>query len=122
MNIEDFVNFCLSKPGTSEHFPFDEDTLVLKVADKMFAATGVASWESGQPTINLKCDPDLAVELRERYQAVMPGYHMNKTHWNTVAVNQDVSDKEIVQMVNHSYDLIVAKLPKSVREQLQAKN
>ncbi|MCK5170530.1 MAG: MmcQ/YjbR family DNA-binding protein, partial [Bacteroidales bacterium] len=105
MNIEEFRNYCLSKKGTSEDFPFDETTLVFKVMNKMFALTDIED----DFTINLKCDPGKAIELREEYsESVTPGYHMNKKHWNTVIIDGRVPDKLIYQWLDHSYDLVVS--------------
>jgi len=118
MNIEDFYTFCLSKKGVTEHFPFDEDTLVFKVGGKIFALTSLKKWEEGDHSINLKCAPEYALELRSQYEAVKPGYHMNKIHWNTVHFNKDLSDKLIFGLIDHSYDLILKSLPKKVRESL----
>jgi predicted DNA-binding protein (MmcQ/YjbR family) len=106
MNIEDFYNYCISKPDVTENFPFDKDTLVFKVKGKMFALTSLQKWEEGDHSVNLKCDPDYALELRSEYEAVQPGYHMHKKHWNTVSFNQDVSDKLILELVDHSYELV----------------
>ena len=114
MNIEEFREYCLKKKGTSEGFPFDEETLVFKVMDKMFALTNIA----GEFRINLKCDPEKAIELREQYPAVIPGYHMNKKLWNTVIVDGTVSDKLIYEWIDNSYDLIVAKLTKKKQSEL----
>lgn len=114
MNIEEFREFCLKLKGVTEELPFDEDTLVFKVMGKMFALTGIESFAS----INVKCDPDTAIELREQYEAVKPGYHMNKKHWNTIMNNSDMSDKEMLHWVQCSYDLIVEKLPKKVKAEL----
>lgn len=111
MDLEQFRNYCLSLPAVTEEFPFGETTLVYKVAGKMFALTGIDFFES----INLKCDPELAVELRERYAAVTPGYHMNKQHWNTVIMDGSVSNQQILEWTKHSYDLVVASLPKKLR-------
>ena len=109
MNIEDYRDYCLSKPGTSEETPFGPETLVFKVMGKMFALTGMDSFTY----INLKCDPEYAIELREQYDgSIRPGYHMNKKHWNTVSVNQDISDKMVYQLIDDSYNLIVNSLPK----------
>ena len=83
MNIQQLYEFCLSKKGVTEHFPFDEDTLVFKVGGKMFCLTSLKQWESNEPSLNLKCDPDKAEELRTQYEAINPGYHMSKKHWNT---------------------------------------
>ena len=111
MDIEEFRNYCLSKPLVNESLPFDEKTLVFKVGGKMFALTNLDSFES----INLKCDPERAVELREKYNDVRPGYHMNKTHWNTVSVNQQLTDGFIISLIDHSYDLVYKSLPKSIK-------
>jgi len=113
MNIEAFRAYCLAKPGTSEGFPFDEQTLVFKVMDKMFALTDIDAFES----VNLKCDPDRAVELREQFDFVLPGYHMSKKHWNTVLVDL-ASDQQLKEWTDHSYALVVSGLPKKVREEL----
>lgn len=114
MNIEEFRDYCLTKHGATEHFPFDENTLVFKVV-KMFALADVRDFES----INLKCDPERAVELREKYDGVIPGYHMNKKHWNTVSTDGSIPDNELYQWIDDSYELIVASLSKKEREQLQ---
>jgi predicted DNA-binding protein (MmcQ/YjbR family) len=121
MEIDEFRQYCLQKPETSESFPFDEDTLVFKVAGKMFALTSLSKWEAGDHSINLKCDPDLAIELREKYpHDVLPGYHMHKKHWNTVTiVNSALSESYIRHLINHSYELVVSKMPKGKREELR---
>ncbi len=109
MNIEIFRNHCLKLKGTTEEFPFGEETLVFKVMGKMFALTDVESFSS----INLKVDPELGAELREKYDAVTPGYHMNKKHWITVGIDGSVPDKLILQWVTNSYELVVQSLTKS---------
>jgi len=114
MNIEQFRDFCIALPGVTEEFPFGEDTLVYKVKGKMFALTSLENFES----VNLKCDPENAVELRERYDAVTPGYHMNKKHWNTVEVNTGITNKLLYEWIKDSYDLVVKTLPKKDRESL----
>ncbi len=114
MNIEEFRAYCLSKKGTQEDFPFGNETLVMKVMGKMFALANL----DGPLTLNLKCDPEIAVELRERYPAVQPGYHMDKKHWNTVDMDGSVPDKLVRQWIDHSYELVVAKLPKKLKEEL----
>ncbi len=114
MNIEEFRTFCLLKRGVTEEFPFDETTLVFKVMGKMFALTDL----EGIFSINLKCDPEKAIELREQYPAVLPGYHMNKNHWNTVIVDGSVSDEMLYNWVNDSYNLIVESLPKRKQQEL----
>ncbi|MFY0600533.1 MAG: MmcQ/YjbR family DNA-binding protein [Cyclobacteriaceae bacterium] len=114
MNIEEYRDYCIRKAGVSEEFPFDANTLVFKVMGKMFALTDVENFTS----VNLKCDPELAIKLREEYEAVIAGYHMNKKHWNTVAMDGTVSDLLIKEWIDHSYDLVVSGLPKKLKEEL----
>ena len=102
MNIETLRDYCISKKDASESFPFVEDTLVFKTKGKIFALVNL----DGDLSINLKCDPAFAIDLRERYSSVTPGYHMNKKHWNTVMLDGSVPDKEILSWIDHSYDLI----------------
>ena len=116
MNIEEYRNYCLSKPGVTEDFPFDEETLVFKVVNKLFALTDVDDFLS----INLKCDPQRALELREQYSGIVPGYHMNKQHWNTVLTDGSVEDTLLYELIDHSYELVVANLPKKDRDYLAA--
>ena len=117
MNIEEFRNYCLSKKGTTESFPFDEKTLVFKVMNKMFALSGL---ETMPATANLKCDPERSIELREEYGDIIAGYHMNKKHWNTVTIEEgELSDEFIMELVDHSYDLVAAKLKKADKEVLK---
>jgi predicted DNA-binding protein (MmcQ/YjbR family) len=115
MNIEELREFCLSLPMTEETFPFDAETLVFKVGGKMFALT---SLDSPELSINLKCDPEKAIELREQYPAVRPGYHMSKKHWNTVYIDGSVPRKLIEQWITESYQLVVKSLPVKIREQI----
>lgn len=114
MNIEFFRNYCLEKPGATEDFPFDINTLVFKVMGKMFALADVDLFES----INLKCEPARALLLREEHAGIKPGYHMNKKHWNTVMMDGSVPDRLTMQLIDHSYDLVVEKLPKSMQAEL----
>lgn len=116
MNIEEFRDFCMAKKGVEETFPFDEVTLVFKVMGKMFALTGLA--KEGF-TVNLKCDPEYALELRELHEEVQPGYHMSKKHWNTVDFEGMLENKLLIELINHSYDLVVSKLKKADREFLK---
>lgn len=120
MNIEAYREYCLAKPHTTESFPFDEDTLVFKVANKMFALTSLKKWESGDTSVNLKCDPERAIELRARYEAsIIPGYHMSKVHWNTVNItNGELSEELIRELIDHSYDLVVKSLTKKLQREL----
>lgn len=117
MNIEQLRDYCLSKPHVTESFPFDEATLVFKVQDKMFLLCDTGS----ELSINIKCDPELAVELRDKYPSVQPGYHMNKNHWNTVFIDGSITDKLIKEWIDHSYWLVVSKLPKIKRLQIEKK-
>lgn len=112
MNIQQYFEYCLSKKGVTEHFPFDEDTLVFKVGGKMFALVSLKEWEAENPAVNLKCDPEWGEELRAQYDDIQPGYHMSKVHWNTVKVNRDVTDKFLKELIDHSYDLVFKSLTK----------
>jgi len=112
MDIEKIWKYCSQKNGVSESFPFNETTLVFKVGGKIFALFDVDSFQS----INLKCDPEKSIELREKYSCIVPGYHMNKKHWNTVSVNEDISDVLIYELIDHSYHLVYKSLSKKVRD------
>jgi len=115
MNIEEYRNYCIAKKGVTESFPFDETTLVFKVMNKMFALAGIEDFSF----INLKCDSQKAIELREEYEGVTPGYHMNKNLWNSVSTKGDISDKLIYAWIDNSYDLIVSSLPKKSQKALE---
>ena len=117
MDIESFHTYCLSKKGVEETFPFDEVTLVFKVMGKMFALT---SLKAEVFRVNLKCDPEKALELREEYPAIIPGWHMNKKHWNTVYFEEGLEDALLIELIDHSYDLVVKGLKKKDRELLAA--
>ena len=110
MDLARFREYCLSKPRATEGTPFGPDVLVFKVGGKMFA---LAALDEVPTTVNLKCDPDLALDLRDRYEQVTPGYHMNKKHWNTVEIETGIPDAELRKMIDHSYDLVANSLPKS---------
>lgn len=114
MNIEYFREYCMAKPGVTEGFPFDNNTLVFKVMGKMFALVDVDMFES----INLKCEPSKALELREKYPEVAAGYHMNKMHWNTVQTGGNLTDELLKEWIDHSYDLVVQKLPEKLKNEL----
>jgi predicted DNA-binding protein (MmcQ/YjbR family) len=105
MNIETLRDYCLSKKDVTESFPFGEDTLVFKVNEKIFALANL----DGDLSVNLKCDPSIAIELRERYASVIPGYHMNKKHWNTVLLDGSIPDKEVFAWIDHSYNQVFKK-------------
>lgn len=119
MNLEKYYEYCLSKKGVTEHFPFDEDTLVFKVGGKMFALSSLSQWEKGQPSVNLKCDPEHAQELRAEYDDIQPGFHMSKTHWNTIAINASVQDLLVKELIDHSYELVFKSLTKKLQSEIQ---
>jgi predicted DNA-binding protein (MmcQ/YjbR family) len=114
MHFEEFRSYCLSKPHVTETFPFDQQTLVFKVDGKMFALADVDDFTG----INLKADPERSIELRERYAGIRPGYHMNKKHWNTVSVSDDVDDRLVYELIDHSYFLVYNTLSKKRRDEL----
>ena len=116
MNIDTFRDYCLHKKGVTEGLPFGPDTLVFKVMGKMFALVGL---DEVPLRANLKCDPERALELRDRYEGVLPGYHMSKVHWNTVKINSDVPDALFYELIDHSYELVVQKLPKKIQKTLE---
>ncbi|WP_179021741.1 MmcQ/YjbR family DNA-binding protein [Winogradskyella forsetii] len=119
MNIEDYRNYCLNKKAVTEHFPFDKDTLVFKVCNKMFALASLKRWENGEAFINLKCDPEYAQELRAEYDSIKPGYHMHKQQWNSVYIHTgELSPQLITKLIDHSYDMVVKGLPKKQRDTL----
>ena len=119
MNLETYYEYCLSKKGVTEHFPFDEDTLVFKVGGKMFALSSLSQWENGQPSVNLKCDPERAEELRAEYDDIQPGFHMSKTHWNTISINASVSDALVKELIDDSYGLVFKSLTKKLQSEIQ---
>ena len=115
MNIEEYREYCLSKPGVSEGFPFDNKTLVFKVMGKMFALTDIDEFEG----INLKCDTVYAIELREKYAGIIDGYLMSKNVWYKIKTLSEVPDKTLYHIINHSYELVVSKLTKKQKEELK---
>lgn len=106
MDIEFLRHYCLSKPDVEETLPFGPDTLVFKMSGKIFLLTGL---DSEQLSFNVKCDPDKAIELREEFPCVLPGYHMNKKHWNTIMVDGSVTTKQLKEWIDHSYNLVAKK-------------
>lgn len=118
MNLEIFYEYCLSKKGTTEHFPFDKDTLVFKVGGKIVALSSLLQWENGAPKVNLKCNPEYAQELRGHYDEIKPAFHMSKVHWNTVAINRGISDQFIKELIDHSYDLVFKSLTKKIQNEI----
>jgi predicted DNA-binding protein (MmcQ/YjbR family) len=117
MNVEDIRLYCLNKPGVTESFPFDETTLVFKVMNKMYALIAL---EEPELRINLKCDPEKAIELRTSYTGVLPGYHMSKVHWNTVIADGSFTERELLSWIDDSYELIVSSLPKKLKDELNS--
>jgi len=114
MNIEDYRDYCMSMPGVTEDFPFGPDTMVFRVMNKMFALTNIETYDF----INLKCDPERAVSLREEYEGINPGWHMNKVHWNSVKTSSDINDNLMKDLIKHSYELVASSLTKKLREEL----
>ena len=113
MYLDELREYCLAKKGTTEDTPFGPETLVFKVMNKIFAITGIDEYEF----VNLKCDPEYALELRERYAGIKPGWHMNKQHWNSVMTDGSVRENLFKELIDHSYDLIVKSLPKKVQKE-----
>lgn len=117
MNIEEFRNYCMAKKGVTEGFPFDGETLVFKVLGKMFA---LAPLERRPSQVNLKCEPERAISLREEYDGIIfPGYHMSKVHWNTLYIDQ-LNPALLKELIDHSYDLVFSKLPKKLKATIQS--
>lgn len=114
MNVEELRDYCLRKPGTTEGFPFGEETLVFKIAEKIYLLIGLTNGNR----FNVKCDPELAIELRERYPEVIPGYHMNKKLWNTVYMDGSLTRKQLCEMIDHSYEQVVKSLPKKIQAEI----
>jgi len=115
MNYEQLRHYCLSKPSAQETLPFDEYTLAFTIGSKIFALTGL---DETEVKVNLKCDPDYAVELREHYEFIFPGYHMNKKHWNTVHTEK-IPNSLLKELIDHSYDLVLKGLPKKLKNELK---
>jgi predicted DNA-binding protein (MmcQ/YjbR family) len=115
MNIEELRDHCLSLKGATEDFPFDEFTLVLKVQGKMF---GLIPLDNPETQITLKCDPERAIQLRDEYEAITAAWHFNKKHWNTVRIDPSISKALLAELIQHSYDLVVAGLTRKLREEL----
>lgn len=119
MNIEQLRDYCLSKKAATEGFPFDADTLVFKVQGKMFALVPLEKWEKGEAHITLKCDPEYTIELREQYESVYAGPYVSNKHWNTVAIYKgELPEGLILQLIDHSYDMVVKGMTKKMREEL----
>ena len=114
MNVEEVRQFCVGKKGVTEGFPFDDVTLVIKVGGKIFLLMNLEK----DPSVNLKCDPERAIDLRERYEEIIPGYHMNKKHWNTIRLEGNLPDSLITELILHSYELVYDSLPKKVKEEV----
>ena len=115
MDIEEIIAYCLSKKGAEDSFPFDDTTLVIKVGGKIFILISL----EGDLWINLKCDPDRAIELRESNPAISPGYHMSKKHWNTIVLDGSMTKKLLLDMIDHSHELVYQSLAAKIRLELQ---
>lgn len=120
MNIEDIRIYCLRKPHTEETFPFDQDTLVFKVAGKMFALAPLQKWENGLAVLNLKADPEYSQELRAEYESIEAGWHMSKKHWNSIYIYKgELKPKFIMELIDHSYNMVIKGMTKKLRDSLQ---
>ncbi len=119
MNLENYYEYCVSKKAVTEHFPFDADTLVFKVGGKMFALANLSGFENGNPSVNLKCDPERAQDLRAEFDDILPGFHMSKMHWNTININKSVADKMIYRLIDHSYELVFKSLTKKIQSEIE---
>ena len=121
MNIEQLRDYCLSKKGVTDDFPFDKDVLVFKVLSRMFLLTSLNNWELGVQFLNLKCDEDYAQELRAEYESIKPGWHMSKRLWNSVYIYKgELQPQFILKLIDHSYEMVVKGLPKKVRDQFNS--
>lgn len=116
MHYEDIQQYCSGKPGVTEEFPFDNVTLVFKVMGKMFL---LAPLDNEEASINLKCDPEYSIQLREEYPDIIAGFRMNKKHWNTIYIQRNVPHQLLYLLIDHSYDLVVANLTKTLKEELR---
>lgn len=120
LTLEQLTDFCMDFPGANQDFPFDTKTMVFKISGKMFALINVEQWMQGVERINVKCTPTYALQLREEYEAIIPGYHMNKKHWNTLVLHEGELSKELVfQLIDNSYNLVIQGLSKKERALLE---
>ena len=120
MTIDEIRSFCLNQIHTTEEFPFDQDTLVFKVLGKIFALCPLEKWEEGAPSITLKCDPEYAIELREQFSCIVPGFHANKKHWNTIYLESNtISSDLLFKLILHSYDMVIKNMTKKQQRQFQ---
>ena len=120
LTLEQLTDFCMDFPGTNQDFPFDTKTMVFKVSGKMFTLINVEQWMQGIERINVKCTPTYALQLREEYESIVPGYHMNKKHWNTLILHEGELSKELVfQLIDGSYNLVIQGLSKKERALLE---
>jgi predicted DNA-binding protein (MmcQ/YjbR family) len=117
MTRDDVLGLCAAQPGAVEDYPFGNGVAVFKVGGRMFA---LVSLEGTPGSVNLKCNPELALDLRSRYASVRPGYHQNKRHWNTVELDDSIEDSELRWMIDHSYELVAVSLPRAIRDRLHS--
>lgn len=124
MTLDSFLDYCMAKPGVTQEYPFNGDCAWLKVAGKMFALVNVSEMKMGIEEVpsfyfaNLKCDPEKAIELREEFEAIEPGWHMSKKHWNTIYFDRGIKDSMIRELIDHAYELVYNKLPEKVKKEL----
>jgi predicted DNA-binding protein (MmcQ/YjbR family) len=121
MNIELIRQYCLSKKAATESFPFDENTLVFKVMNKMFLMAPLDKWEKEEAAVTVKCDPDYTIELREQYESIFAGPYVSNKHWNTLAIyKNELPLKFVLKLINHSYEMVVKGMTKKMRAELEA--
>ncbi len=121
MHIDLVREYCLSKKAATESFPFDENTLVFKVMNKMFLMAPLDKWDKGEASVTVKCDPDYTIELRDQYESVYAGPYVSNKHWNTLALyKNELSQKLVLQLIDHSYDMVVKGMTKKMRNELEA--
>lgn len=120
MDVEQLRHYCLNKKAVTEDFPFDEDTLVFKVLGKIFAILPLERWERGEASMNLKCEPEYAEELRGQYNSIRPGFHMNKKHWNTLYIHEGELEIGVIRdLIDHSYDRVLKSMSKKMQNSLK---
>ncbi|MCO4823103.1 MAG: MmcQ/YjbR family DNA-binding protein [Flavobacteriaceae bacterium] len=121
MHIDEIRDYCLSKKAATESFPFDENTLVFKVMNKMFLMTPLEKWDQDEGSVTVKCNPEYTLELREQYESIYPGPYVSNKHWNTLAIyKNELSPKFVCELIDHSYDMVVKGMTKKMKAELEA--
>lgn len=119
MNIEQLREYCIKKEAVTEEFPFDNNVLVFKVLGKMFVMAPLDTWEKGEASVTLKCDPEYTIALREQYESIFSGPYVSNKHWNTIAIYKgELQPKFVLELIDHSYDMVIKAMPKKLRGQI----